>query len=350
MAEDALMKLGCRVLCFLLACPAARAEEPPERSTPFNFNLYIENDTKKLGGPGSDDNYTNGVRLSFLYVENKEPRWVRPFHWLHRYLRDRSYNFGIGLGQQMYTPSDLTRSNPNPLDRPYAGWLYLSPLLNVVRERQADTFELDVGMVGPPALGFDAQSVVHRAISDTLPQGWGHQIGTEMGVLFSFQRKYEVWQDLTSSGTRWFDVIPAFGWGVGNVYDGADVSALVRLGYRVPNDFGPVRPSGSNGDSVVPTEGLVPRTEDDRRSWGLYGFAGAKQSLVAHNIFLDGSTFQDGPRVRRVPLVEEFEAGFSLQLWEIALTWREVMRTPEFYDTFEKHTFASVGVTYGAKF
>ena len=135
---------------------------------------------------------------------------------------------------------------------------------------------------------------------------------------------------------------------MGNVYTGSDLGGIVRLGYNIPTDFGPARPSGANSDSLVP----APKTyvESQERNFSVYIFVGAKGSLVLHNIFLDGSTFQDSIRVTRVPLQAEYEGGFSVQYKEIGITWREVTRTAEFYERFKPHTFASVTLSFGQKF
>lgn len=35
------------------------------------FALYIENDSRNIGGPGSDQAYSNGFKFSYIFAEKK---------------------------------------------------------------------------------------------------------------------------------------------------------------------------------------------------------------------------------------------------------------------------------------
>ncbi len=75
-----------------------------------------------------DRHYTHGIRLSTTTGDVHDDFWQAPFRWLVPIFPDgndvaRRYNL-ILLGQNMYTPEDFARVNPDPRDRPYAGWLY----------------------------------------------------------------------------------------------------------------------------------------------------------------------------------------------------------------------------------
>ena len=349
------------LISFLLPATPAKAEGNPLQSgqmpsatqasdkDAINFNLYIENDTRYLGGPGTDSAYTSGVRLSFLYAQNKEPKWTHPFPWLRALFEDHPYNFGMGVAQQLYTPEDLSRTELISNDRPYAGWLYISPTLTVVHDKSVVVIELDLGVVGPYALGEKSQNGVHRYIGAQQAMGWDHQLGTEGGVELSIQNKYTFFKlDTSNEHWRYMDVLPYYGEGFGNIYIGADSGAILRMGYNLPADYGPARPSAGDGDPFIKSEGILQNSL--KRHWSLYLFGGGKMDIVARNIFLDGNTFQNSPRVTKVPLVGEYEAGFFVQFKKISVTWREVTRTPEFYENFKSHTFASLELSYGQRF
>jgi lipid A 3-O-deacylase len=316
---------------------------------PTNFNIYIENDTQKLGGPGADSAYTSGVRFSYLYGQNKEPKWIGPVPWLKSIFDDHPYNFGMGLAQQIYTPEDLTRTTPAVNDRPYAAWLYLSPQLTISRAKSITTYELDLGVIGPYALGREAQNGIHRNIGVALAQGWDRQLGTEAGIELSIENKFSFFK-LNSPVEHWkfFDILPYYGEAFGNIFVGANAGGLLRFGYNLPADYGPSRPSAADGDAFIKTDAVPQRSAE--KHWSAYLFTGAKMDLALHNIFLDGNTFQSSPRVSRVPLVGEYEAGFFVQYRKVGLTWREVSRSPEFYENYKTHTFASLGLTYGQRF
>lgn len=314
----------------------------------FNFNLYVENDTKGLGGAGGDNNYTNGIRLSFLYAEHKVPHWITGFPSVSRFFKDHPFNFGAGIGQQLFTPEDLSSRDRISNDRPYAGWLYVSPVLIVKNPESVETFELDLGIVGPSALGEPTQRNVHKFIHVDEPEGWNHQLRDELGVVLSYQKKYQIWSARKNQQWKMFDTIPYFGWGLGNVFTGVNGGIIFRFGYNIPGDYGPVRPSSGDADSFIRTTDPTPNQKT--RNWSFYTFCGAKGAGVLHNIFLDGNTFDNSPRVTRVPLVADYEAGFFVQYKNVGLTWRQVTRTPEFYERFKPHSFGSASITYGQRY
>ena len=66
------------------------------------------------------------------------------------------------LGQNIFTPEDITNPNLIVNDRPYAGWLYVGIGLikrhNSGRIAVFDTLELDLGIVGPESFAEDIQT------------------------------------------------------------------------------------------------------------------------------------------------------------------------------------------------
>lgn len=75
--------------------------------------------------------------------------------------KEGAVRIGYALGQDMYTPKDISLRNPPLDDQPYAGWLYGSAGLIAETGRQLDQLELTVGMVGPASLAEETQKRVH---------------------------------------------------------------------------------------------------------------------------------------------------------------------------------------------
>src|SRR5258708_29121703 len=112
----------------------------------------------------SDRHYTHGARASTTSGE-VEGAWQRPFIWLGDLTPafpnaadvSRRYNL-ILLGQNMYTPENFQLFNPDPRDRPYAGWLYSG--VGMMQDTKGtqdnidrfDELALKVGIVGPGSL------------------------------------------------------------------------------------------------------------------------------------------------------------------------------------------------------
>ncbi len=60
---------------------------------------------------------------------------------------------GWAVGQNIYTPTDITAERPDPSDRPYGGWLYYGLMFQRASAcgRALHSYEADVGLTGPPA-------------------------------------------------------------------------------------------------------------------------------------------------------------------------------------------------------
>lgn len=309
----------------------------------LSAQLQWENDTLS----GTDEHYTNGVRFSWIRNPGvrDNPTWTRRLaEWwcfetpLCVVDSPALVTYGHAIGQSLYTPEDITVPSLILDDRPYAAYLYGAWVVAFRNDTAAtfeDTrpiqnqFELQVGTVGPPALGEEVQSAVHELIDSDEPRGWDHQIDFEptIELLYRWRRKL---------GSTRLDFVPHVGVGLGNVMTFAAVGGTVRLGYNI-SDF-PVSP-------VVPT---AAPTGPPPPEWEFYVFAGAEGRGVARNIFLDGNTFEDSHSVDREPFVHDLTAGASVRWRDWRLTYTFVRRSGEFEGGpgEEDHDFASVGLTY----
>ena len=79
---------------------------------------------------------------------------------------------------------------------------------------------------------------------------------------------------------------------------------------------------------------------DDSFAWSI--FIGAEGRGVARDLFLDGNTFRDSAHVERIPLVGDFQAGFSMSLHEWRMTYTFVWRTDEFTTQQSRQDFGSL--------
>ena len=217
-------------------------------------------------------------------------------------------NLGIAVAQ------------PQPFDRPWAAWLYIGGVAQNVEGNRLQTVEIDLGMVGPAALGKQVQSEWHHVVGADPPQGWDNQLRNEPGVLLAYLQK---WRHGPTSGVQ---VVPHFGATVGNVMTLLRAGGIVRLGNNM-SGFGP--------DTIEPGGAMLQRTRlTDRQAdftqheW--YVFAGFDARAVGRNIFLDGNTFRTGPAVDRRILVYDFKAGVSMRIAPVRLSLTHVQRSEEF--------------------
>ncbi len=305
------------------------------------FGFYIENDSRDLGGPGSDNAYSNGFRFSYVIASKDTPDWAGSFvkapEIFGSSFKSDYSNFGISLGQQIYTPNDIRDSALIKSDRPYAAWLYLGLMAHFKNENRSHVFELDLGIVGPEAMGEKFQNEYHRIIAKYFADGWQNQIATEPTVQLYYQQRMKFIELRSNGKNRYLDAIPYYGAGLGNVSIDAHIGGVVRLGSNIPDDFGPKRASNSEGDSFI-----EPNTN---KSLSLYGFFGARGVGVGRNIFLDGNNFKQSHRVTKVPFMLETEIGYAAgwQGWSFA--WRFVTRSPEFTERNVINSFGSISIS-----
>ena len=310
------------------------------------LQLFFEND---LFGD-TDKYYTNAVQATWLYKDLKEyrddlrlPQWMLPLIRSAPFVNDPQsvHNVGLILGQHIYTPSDISTSQPLPQDRPYAGFLYTGLALHSKTRTQLDTLEAVLGVVGPSALGEEAQNRVHRLRNIDQAQGWEHQLQDEPALRLAWQRKWRMWQ-WNSACCLGADAIPFAGLTLGNVRTGANLGGEVRFGYRLPQDFGSdlIRPGAGVSAPVLTGPQLNPLGR-----FGLHLFAATQVQYVAQNIFLDGNIWRNSQSVSKKPVVADLSLGCALSFERFKITYRHILRTREFDHQDDSQMVGSLTLT-----
>ena len=307
------------------------------------LNIYIENDSKNMGGPGSDNAYSSGLKISYITSEYTNHAWMKKYfediYLLPNIKKVGITNYGLSLGSQIYTPNDTSYTGVIDGDRPYAGWLYLGFSVLFQEELRVHTYELNVGVVGPSSYGEEIQNSFHKAIDVPEAKGWDNQLSDELAVQISYQQRQRLFGERINKD-RNVDLIGLFGGSLGNVYINTHAGLMARFGYIRRDDFGPARPSMTNGDNFI-----SPISKDNLSS-NFYLFAAGQAILVGRNIFLDGNTFSKSQYVTKIPLVIETELGAAANIKNWNLSWRFVTRGPEFKERSNVNSFASISVGY----
>ncbi len=294
---------------------AQGSPEPEDRGT---FSLVVENDLFAR----TDRSYTSGVRASWVTAPQATPAWaVQLARAIPLFADWGAIRTEYAVQQAIFTPQNTALVVPDPLDRPYAGWLNASFGLIGETGSLLDQLSLSIGVVGPASLARQSQKLVHDIRGIASPRGWDSQLRNEPTVQLLIQRSWRALAAYSFDGGYGLDLTPHVGAALGNVYTFANAGLTVRIGKDLRQDFGPPRV----GPSVPGTGYFVPRADI-----GWYLFAGIEGRAVARNIFLDGNTFQDGPSVAKKPLVADLQAGTVLTYDAVRLSYTHVLRTKEF--------------------
>lgn len=322
--RDHLPPLALLALGLAAALPSPALADDDDR-----MSFLEENDSLYFN---SDKHYTQGLRISDLRPAlNPESGWNGPFNATNDLVpfffspnaTNAARRYAFFFGQSLFTPKNLTLKPPDPHDRPYAGWAYAgASLLQESGHSMLENLELDLGVVGPAALGQQTQNDFHQLIGAQQAKGWSNQIQNEPGIVLSYGRSWRF--PVIGSGNSGVDVVPELGASAGNVFTYGEVGGLLRIGKNLDSDYGPVRirPALSGTDwFTAPADGSI----------GYYVFAGVQGRAVGHNIFLDGNTFRTSPNVAKKALVADLQAGFSVfTSSSFRVDFSVVRRTEEF--------------------
>lgn len=337
--------MACAIfLCLLRALPAA-AEFGDQQAI---FAVTDEDDAYAYPWTQhTDRHYTHGIKFS--YMDGFEPATNAPGIFemaLGWGTRPEASSVGGVFGQNMYTPQDILNPAPIPTDRPYAGWLYAGPVYQREARVKAnlfvmDSFEADLGTVGPNSLAGTTQKTFHRLFfPNDVPQGWPNQIKNEPGVVLKYQRSWRY--SPAPFLARFVDVLPRAGFDLGNVFTFATAGVTGRLGLNLPPDFGEatIDSSGSVNSGLTRDAPMV----------SVYIFGGLDGRAVAQNITLDGSWFQSDPAVRGQTWVADVSFGFAFEIhpaphWpQFEFSYTHIQRTHEFYGQNRDDVFGSATI------
>lgn len=294
-----------RALRALLATTLIASTPLPLRGqSTRTFSVRADNDAFDFWMPPwdrPDEQYTSGVHLS--YDGGDAPRWARRALSGLQPCTTQSVSCRsshLEIGQDIYTPLVSSTGIAATTDRPNAGWLYLSQTAQSLASDHMDALTITLGVSGPPSLAQFTQHLAHSvAPAYNRPTDWSRQIGFEPGVMARVEHASRL-----ASPTDvpvGVELVPRVGASLGSVLTAADAGARVRIGWQMSHPW------------------LAPG-----REMGFDVLLGVSAKAVARDLFLDGNTFEDGPRVGHEPFVESGEAGIEFYFRGVALGYRAV--------------------------
>jgi lipid A 3-O-deacylase len=276
----------------------------------FGLHLLWQNDSWLAD---SDRFFTNGAELGCTIAAD-----LRTLSWLPLRGTPTLAAHQFAIGQDMFTPEDFEAPTPDPLDRPYAGWLHISyrhQALTLVDDGRdfADRWEIELGVVGPSSLADDTQRQVHEMVDAPEPRGWSSQLHDEPGFVIGYARNYRTWFEPAVLGPLQADLLGESGVRLGNVDTSIRLGSTLRFGLELPRHLG----------TAARTVAAPPHR--------FYLHGGVLGRCVLRNIFLDGNSWRNSADVDRNLFVADFVVGLT---WELPNNLRisvtETFRTPEF--------------------
>ncbi len=290
------------VVSLILGCGQARAD---------GVALVVENDSLLL----RDRHYTSGLMLA--YEDDVAGR-----------------RLAFAFGQALYTPAAVETETPDPERRPYAGHLFGALGWRHDGGGYDDRTTLTLGVVGPAAVGEASQKLIHRVSGYPEPQGWGSQLANEPAFNLYWRRTWAGAGVGGHPGGLDLRLRPHAGLGLGSVMTNAAIGATLRLGTAPPTDDDPPGlPPEPIGAAFVPAAGFAWET-----------FVGVEGRAVAHDVFLNGGTFRDGPSVDEEPLVGDLVAGATFRWRRYRLAFKATLRSKQYHEQEGPDRFGNVSL------
>ena len=278
-------------------------------------SLILENDTfipHRLGG--GDHDYTHGTGLEHVSDD-----------FMH-----------YKLGQNMYAPSDLRRSDHIEGDRPYAGIIY-----GGVGYESSKSFnpnwthygEIDFGMIGPAAFCGHTQRFIHKILGCKDPKGWHNQLHNEFVVNGQWWEKYNWYL------CDYVALVPRVGVLAGTLQDAVEAGCDLQIGWNLKNDVG-------NNIMFSSSKHASAKSFLDKLS--IYGYFGVDERYYLYNHILEGTMFghrDDDLGVDLHPFVGEIQCGAGIQYQNFIFRYYACFRQDEY--KHQKHSPNYGGLMFG---
>ena len=193
---------------------------------------------------GTDKHFTNGMNLSWIDDSFEDVANIKSNSYssyvyniinsLPMNITDSSkkHSAGISISQIIVTPEDISISQPQYDDIPYAGYLALAFYMFEWDNRSFKEFRMEFGLVGKASGTEFIQKTVHSIIGSEDPKGWDTQLGTQVTANALFRYGEISWQSrsLNNLSMDWFN---HFGIQVGNFETNVFGGTMFRIGKKL---------------------------------------------------------------------------------------------------------------------
>ncbi len=205
-----------------------------------NISLNIDNDSFV----GTDREYSSGVYIKFNSASstNLQKDFPYPVEKIAELLplNEQSYkSWGVTLGQQIWTPTDISMPNEVENDRAYAGYLLLKSHISEFSPVKANKYSITFGEIGPDSFAEQSQKFIHNLIDYPKPMGWDKQIKDKFVAAVTYETSRLISRDTVINS---FDTDIAY---IGriqasNLQSEFAFGGVMRFGEQLEQSFGAV--------------------------------------------------------------------------------------------------------------
>jgi hypothetical protein len=298
-----------------------------------NLGTFAQNHNKQFGfksdndaylAIGQDKYYTNGIFISYRFVntpKKENTALAKQFTQLE-------------IGQKMYNAQSGYIPDMVYVDRPITAYLYAGASKHwFYTSENSLSLGVQVGTIGPNALGRQAQEFIHKFGGFYPPKGWEYQLNNEIGLNFNMAYTHF----LHRSPSKKLDLSTHTGANLGNTYSGLSAGFTLRTGTM--NSLHATAYNRSN------LSGEISKNE-------FFFFAKPQLDWVAYDASISGGLFikDKGPitfNSKPWVLSQEFGLVFAQKRWSAQLSY--TFKTHEINSPAKAHQFGSIATYYQFK-
>jgi lipid A 3-O-deacylase len=224
------------------------------------------------------------------------------------------------------------------MDRPYAGWLYLSGGITQISKKQnVLLYGAAVGIMGPGARGRQIQNGWHKIIGIYETYGWEYQLQNEAGFNLSAEYYHSLVKAKPGKNISLHTLTRAT---LGNTFTNASAGFLLKTGWL-----------NSENESGYWSGNLGASSSSFKRNEFIFFLEPALQ-YQAYNATVQGGLFikDKGPFTTGInPFVFQTKTGIMLSGNRMGLRWYYTFRTKEGSNMKQGEHWGSIGATYRFK-
>ncbi len=297
----------------------------------FSFLFY--NDTFA----GTDKHFTNGINLSWIDDSFEDVHDIINSLPLNVMDSSKNHSAGISISQIMVTPNDITISEPQYNDIPYAGHLALAFYMFEWDKTSFKEFRMEFGVVGKESGAEFVQKTVHSIIGSPYPKGWDTQLGTQITANALFRYGEISWQESSANNLSmdWFN---HFGIQAGNFETDAFFGTMFRVGDNYIRNFNLHYP-------YLKEEASLLVLEKNHKGFGWSVNAGINTELLAYSYILDEGK-KEGYETDKNILNISLYSGVDLYYEVHKLTFFYESRSPYIKQSDSMEIFGGLIYTY----
>jgi len=302
----------------------------------YKNELGFNSENDSFLGTGQDRYYTNGLFINFRSAIYPKFRFDSAFATASPNANVSVKKiWSLSIGQQLFNAQTGAVPNITFVDRPFAAYLFVAGSLQILDSHENNgKLTVQVGTIGPSALGEEAQNFIHDTFGFYDVNGWQYQVKDEIGVNAILNLQYL----LRKSKDKKSEFSIPIEARLGNTYTGLKAGVLFRAGLLNPL----YHSTATNSNVSTYQEANVIEKE-------FYFFAKPSLDLVIYDATFRGGLFREDKgevTYESNPLVFSQEVGLAYAKNRWTADFSLIFKSKESKAMVTAHKYGSVNLYY----